>query len=297
MKMLKLLLLSFLFSLTQVSLAENYVDLFNLSGYAEGDIPTHLLGEQITVRQEVKDGKIIKFISGQAEDGKINYNVTNLSKNFEVIFELSSSARTVLITFTATDKEAKFTFQLDCWYMKLGDNSYTGGYLCNSDVELQTIKLKVENGSVKTYINGNFYQSMTLEQPDKIYAEWLITDIDTKDKMYAMKVNNLGTTTTPVTPSNPTSTDFETGKQAGIQQCVTNPSSCGINVGSNSTNCTTTPSTTNSCIANYATNGELHIPCVNVPGAFGKIETYGVWMQQRAGAFVFDLDLNRIQQR
>jgi len=92
MKMLKLLLLSFLFSLTQVSLAENYVDLFNLSGYAEGDIPTHLLGEQITVRQEVKDGKIIKFISGQAEDGKINYNVTNLSKNFEVIFELSSSA-------------------------------------------------------------------------------------------------------------------------------------------------------------------------------------------------------------
>ena len=38
MKMLKLLLLSFLFSLAQVSLAENYVDLFNLSGYEEGDI-------------------------------------------------------------------------------------------------------------------------------------------------------------------------------------------------------------------------------------------------------------------
>jgi len=37
MKMLKLLLLSFLFSLTQVSLAADYVDLLNLSKYKEGD--------------------------------------------------------------------------------------------------------------------------------------------------------------------------------------------------------------------------------------------------------------------
>lgn len=58
MKMLKLLLLSFLFSPAQVSLAENYVDLFNLSGYEEGDIPTHLLGEQLTVRQEVNVGRV-----------------------------------------------------------------------------------------------------------------------------------------------------------------------------------------------------------------------------------------------
>jgi len=296
MKMLKLLLLSFLFSLTQVSLAENYVDLFNLSGYEEGDIPTHLLGEKITVRQEVKDGKIIKFVSGQAFDGKVNYNVSNLSKDFEVIFELSHDAE-VLISFTATDKEAMFTFVLDCWDMQLGNNPRGGyGAGCDSKLAIQTVKLKVENGSVKTYVNGKFFQSLILEQPNKVYAEWLITGIDADDKMYSMKVNNLGATTTPSPPpNNTTSTDFETGKQAGIQQCVANPSSCGINVGSNSTNCTTIPSTTNSCIANYATNGELHIPCVNVPGAFGKIETYDVWMQQRAGAFVFDLDLNRVQ--
>jgi len=297
MKMLKLLLLSLLFSLTQVSLAENYVDLFNLSGYAEGDIPTHLLGEKITVRQEVKDGKVIKFVSGQASDGKINYNIPSLAKDFEVIFEFSYQAEDVVISFASTDKEAKFTFQWDCWDMRLGNNP-TAGYSnagCDSKLVVQTLKLKVENGSVKTYVNGKFFQSLTLEQPNKIYGEWLITDIDTEDKMYSMKVNNLGSTV-PVAPAN-TSTDFETGKQAGIQQCVAKPSSCGINVGSNSTNCTTTPSTTNSCIANYATNGELHIPCVNVPGAFGKIETYDVWMQQRAGAFVFDLDLNRIQQR
>jgi hypothetical protein len=107
MKMLKLLLFGFLFSLAQVSLAEDYVDLLNLSGYEEGDIPTHLLGEQITVRQEVKDGKTIKFVSGQASGGKINYNVSNLSKDFEVIFEFyqddSGYNRALLISFTAID--------------------------------------------------------------------------------------------------------------------------------------------------------------------------------------------------
>ena len=154
MKMLKLLLLSFLFSLTQVSLAENYVDLFNLSGYAEGDIPTHLLGEKITVRQEVKDGKVIKFVSGQASDGKINYNVPNLAKDFEVIFEFSNQARDILISFATIDKEAKFTFQWDCRYPKLGNNPEPNPYtnVCPSKLATQTLKLKVENGSVKTYI-------------------------------------------------------------------------------------------------------------------------------------------------
>lgn len=69
---------------------------------------------------------------------------------------------------------------------------------------------------------------------------------------------------------------------------MTDPLSCGLRL-------TINTAETDGCIANYATNGELHIPCVNVPGAFGKIETYEVWMQQRAGAFTFDLDLNRVQ--
>jgi len=309
MKMLKLLLLSFLFSLTQVSLAENYVDLFNLSGYAEGDIPTHLLGEQITVRQEVKDGKIIKFVSGQSDKGKVNYKIPNLAKDFEIILEFAGSEQAndnnlgccdadIIISFSA-DNEVKFVFQLG-FLVQLGNNAGVNYNDTGWDRKLaaNVLKIKIENGNVKTYINSEFFQSMTLEQPNRVYHELLITEIGKDDKIYAMKVNNLGVTTTPSPPpNNTTSTDFETGKQAGIQQCVANPSSCGINVGSNSTNCTTTPSTTNSCIANYATNGELHIPCVNVPGAFGKIETYDVWMQQRAGAFVFDLDLNRIQQR
>ena len=217
MKMLKLLLLSFLFSLTQVSLAENYVDLFNLYGYEEGDIPTHLLGEKITVRQEVKDGKIIKFVSGQASDGKVNYNIPNLAKDFEIIFELDRYS-SILISFTAADKEAKFNFRWDSYRAKLADNLSAEFSGWNSQ-EVNTLKLKVENGSVKTYINSEFFQSITLEKPDKIYSELLITEIGKDDKIYTMKVNNLGVTTTPSPPpNNTTSTDFETGKQAGIQQ-------------------------------------------------------------------------------
>ncbi len=296
MNLFRVLLLSILLPLTQVSLAEDYVDLLNLSGYEEGDIPTHLLGEQITVRQEVKDGKIIKFVSGQASDGKINYNISNLARDFEMIFEFSFRT-SMLISFTASDKEAKFGFVWDCWYMQLGNNS-SGSYSnigCNEDLATQTLKIKVEAGSIKTYVNSKFFQSMTLEQPDKVYNELLITGVAKEDKLYTMKVSNLGSSTTPITSPDTTipttatlAAEFEKGKQAGIQQCVTDPLSCGLRL-------TINTAETDGCIANYATNGELHIPCVNVPGAFGKIDTYDVWLQQQSGSFTFDLDLTRIQ--
>lgn len=62
---------------------------------------------------------------------------------------------------------------------------------------------------------------------------------------------------------------------------------------------TVVPSTgaTGDCVADYSATGELHVPCVRVPGAFGRIETYDVWLKQRAGSFTFDLDTNRIQSK
>jgi len=67
-----------------------------------------------------------------------------------------------------------------------------------------------------------------------------------------------------------------------------------------STPTTVVPPTTSAsgdCVADYTVTGELHIPCVRVPGAFGRIETYDVWLEQRAGSFTFDLDTNRIQSK
>lgn len=49
------------------------------------------------------------------------------------------------------------------------------------------------------------------------------------------------------------------------------------------------------CVADYSVTGELHIPCVRVPGAFGIIEMYDVWLLQKPSSFTFDLDTNRIK--
>jgi PKD repeat protein len=65
----------------------------------------------------------------------------------------------------------------------------------------------------------------------------------------------------------------------------------------------TTPTTSSgNCMANYVpASGRLTIPCVTVPVTlpFGgsQVQNYTVEMQQRAGAFVFDLDLNTVKQQ
>jgi len=84
--------------------------------------------------------------------------------------------------------------------------------------------------------------------------------------------------------------DFESGKQAGIQQCVSNPTSCGINVtAENGCN-------NNSAHAAYnSSTGEVYIPFIDVPGAFGVIQTYEVYLIQQPLTFTFDLDNNRIK--
>jgi hypothetical protein len=62
--------------------------------------------------------------------------------------------------------------------------------------------------------------------------------------------------------------DFEEGKQAGIQQCVSDPVSCGITV--TSTCDDPTPATDGGAHASYnPANGEVHIPFIDVPGPFG----------------------------
>jgi hypothetical protein len=78
-----------------------------------------------------------------------------------------------------------------------------------------------------------------------------------------------------------------------------------INVAASSTTTTSTnpspveepPSSpvSNDCVADYnSVTGELHIPCVRVPGAFGIIDMYDVWLLQKPSSFTFDLDTNRI---
>jgi len=104
------------------------------------------------------------------------------------------------------------------------------------------------------------------------------------DTLYALTIGgSSGSTQPPVTGG-----DFESGKQAGIQQCVANPSSCGITVtgGTGGAHATYNPA-----------SGEVYIPLIDVPGPFGGIQTYEVYLIQQPLTFTFDLDTNRISPR
>ncbi len=74
------------------------------------------------------------------------------------------------------------------------------------------------------------------------------------EKIYALKISGSSGSTQP---SN-NSSDFESGLQAGIQQCLSNPASCGIAL-----NC---DGSSDGTYANYnPANGEVYIPFIKVP--------------------------------
>lgn len=50
-------------------------------------------------------------------------------------------------------------------------------------------------------------------------------------------------------------------------------------------------------MANYSLAGQLHVPCVSVPDAFGGITVYDIIMNQQAGSFTFDLDMGSVKPR
>jgi hypothetical protein len=86
-------------------------------------------------------------------------------------------------------------------------------------------------------------------------------------------------------------TDTNGSTQAGIDQCKANPNSCGITVSESST------SVSDDCMANYSISGQLHIPCVSVPDAFGGATVYEIIMNQQTGSFTFDLDMGSVKPR
>ncbi len=285
MKILKVLLLSMLFSLTQVSLAEDYVDLLNLSNYKEGDaVPA--LGENLAVGLVEKTGE--KYITVlEDSNGKLIVPV-NLSGDFEILMKMKPRSNMEMF-IVPSDNESQSKVKLDSSFYSNNYHLFLTGSFERQDVvwntsSIDNYKLLISGSMAKLYVNDLYLEKSKLANPDStIYTGLLMNGIDSDFQLYELKVRNLSGTS-PVNSDN----NYEAGKQAGIQQCMSNPSSCGISISG-------TPATTDGCVANYSANGELHLPCVNVPGAFGKIDTYEVWLQQQSGSFTFDLDLTRIQ--
>jgi len=86
----------------------------------------------------------------------------------------------------------------------------------------------------------------------------------------------------PPPPGQCTKAEIDAAYEQGRQACIANPSSCGID-SADGAHAIFEPST-----------GELHIPFVDVPGAFGT-QTFDVYLMQKPLTFTFDLDMDRIR--
>ena len=53
--------------------------------------------------------------------------------------------------------------------------------------------------------------------------------------------------------------------------------------------------TSGDCMANYSPAGQLHVPCVSVPDAFGGTTVYDIKLNQQSGSFTFDLDMGSVK--
>jgi hypothetical protein len=292
--MFRLFFTLILLCIAQLSFAET--DLLNLQDYQEGDKPAY--GESIIIKQNEQTGE--KWITGTESGGTLKFNV-NLSGDFEVVFEESSWIEVFLIS----DDEV-YKIRIDGASLYAGNESAGSDQsdAINSGGSKNEWKLSVSNNIAKLYANDIFSKKVSLKA-DTIYTQLFVRGIGTSEKLYSLKMtgstsNNTATNTTdddsrPTCPSSIPSNillaeEFEKGKQAGIQQCVSNPSSCGISVTTG-----TTTTVTGDCVASYnAGTGALNIPCINVPGAFGQLEMYDIWLNQISGSLNFELDLNRV---
>jgi hypothetical protein len=265
-------------------------DLLNLSAYSEGDELPY--GEKITVGVVEKTGE--KYITATpSSSGTMKFPV-NLAGDFEVaftVYEYYCCTEDFNLFLTSDEHQIKVSF------------SGAGGVALSADSERgsdqskafkqelrNSYRLSVSNNVAKLYVNDVFSQKVTLT-PDLTYTLLLIAGVERADAMYELRMNGGTTGATP--PSN--GGDFDSGKQAGIQQCVSDPASCGITV---TATCDGTTPTTSGTHASYnPANGEVHIPFIDVPGPFGDQQVYEVFLIQQPSTFSFDLDLNRLNLR
>ncbi len=135
-------------------------------------------------------------------------------------------------------------------------------------------------------------------------------------------VSNEQCKTNPASCNLFTQTQIDAAKQDAINKCKLDPASCGIVVSNNQ--CPTNPASCNlvtqeqlnaeketakqngidickndpNCKGIHATynplNGEVHIPFIDVPNGLGFVQTFDVYLIQRNGSFIFDLDMSRI---
>jgi hypothetical protein len=133
----------------------------------------------------------------------------------------------------------------------------------NKGYNFNEVKIVVQQGVANVYTNGTVMGKPITFDAGQVFERVAFEGITASDRIADVKVRGMQTLgscpTAPTTPTTPT-----------------------------------TPASGGDCTADYNLDGSLHVPCIRVPNAFGKIDVYDIWMQQQPGVFTFDLDFNRI---
>jgi hypothetical protein len=242
----------------------------------------------------------IKYITAVAgRTGKIEFDV-NLTDNFELDVNVNwaSFVQQAITLFKADNDNANSLYvrlENGSQYINFNDESrenYTGNLGWQSGNSINNVELSAKNGTAYLNINGTPFKDNGGNEGDTValdtstpFVKLVIAGIKEADRLFEVTLKGgTGGSTTPTTDG-----DFESGKQAGIQQCVGNPASCGITVSGGGGTCT------GGAHATYTpASGEVYIPLIDVPGPFGGIQTYEVYLLQQPLTFTFDLDTNRI---
>ena len=190
------------------------LDLLNLSTYSEGS-PVSYGKNVIVMQSEVTSKKWLAHQPG-AKTGSLTFTGLNVSGDIEIVVEPSYSSSYSLTLTSADGNYIQLTRYNDRDW-KLYDGSDTKiGYIYGK------VKLVISGYTAKLYDEDDEFEfKITLAKPFLTYNDLKVEDIyGSNDEIHQLTINAGGITA-------PT-TDFDKGKQAGIQQCVTNPASCGI---------------------------------------------------------------------
>ena len=181
----------------------------DLSSFDVGSSPSEL-GSGLIVTDT--QGLMCVSKSPNSEDnfGTVSFKSLNLSSEFEVLINADFNGRffggdfgnlTQKITLISQTSELRVVFS--------GDEVRFGG--TNDQVPLRDtnwesgetinyLKLTVESGSAKFYINDVIFQTIALENPNAVYHTLNITGLDIDDFICAVRGGNSGdaNTSTPV---------------------------------------------------------------------------------------------------
>jgi len=197
------------------------LDLLNLSANSEGSSVPY--GKNVIVRQDRTTGK--KFLSyhpSATEEGSLTFSGLNVSGDLEIVVDTGYKTH-VDFKLISGDNYIVLTKGYD----ELGD---TGYWALNDGkdslhhlefVDVTTAKLSITVNTATLYYKEQEFIKISLAKPFLTYTDLEVNEINSNDdELYELSIN--------------IDNQFEKGKQAGIQQCVANPASCGITSGGGS---------------------------------------------------------------